>query len=119
MLNDRRNCFLGLINGLDILRVCWPSGEAFRGPRLKGWRTRVEGRRGLEMGEAVFSDTGEEASKISERANEEPGFERGRPLPNLKEGSCASGFGLWGMDVVLKPLALDKVGLKGFDLLRS
>lgn len=46
------------------------------------------------MGEAVFSDTGEEASKISDRASEEPGLERGRPLPNLKEGSCASGFGL-------------------------
>lgn len=44
------------------------------------------------MGEAVLSDTGEEASNISERAREEPGFERGRPLPNLKDGSCASGF---------------------------
>lgn len=71
------------------------------------------------MGEAVLSETGEEASKISERAKEEPGFERGRPLPNLKEGNCASGFCLCGIDVVLKPLALDNDGRRGFDLLRS
>lgn len=54
------------------------------------------------MGEAVLSEMGDEASKISERASEEVGFERGGiPVANLKEGNCASGLGFWGMEVVL------------------
>lgn len=46
------------------------------------------------MGEAVLSEMGDEASKISESASEEVGFERGIPVPNLNEGNCASGLGL-------------------------
>jgi hypothetical protein len=66
-----------------------------------------------------LSELGEEASKISERASDEVGFERGMPVPNLNKGNCASGLDLWGMEVVLKPLALDNVGRKGLDLLLS
>lgn len=36
VLKDLRTCFLGLSNGLDIFRVCCPSGEALRDPRLNG-----------------------------------------------------------------------------------
>jgi hypothetical protein len=71
------------------------------------------------MGEAVLSEMGEEASKISERASEDVGFERGMPVANLNEGNWASGLGLCGIEVVLKPLALDNVGRKGLDLLLS
>lgn len=71
------------------------------------------------MGDAVLSDAGDEASKISERLREEEGYERGTPPPNLKDGSCASGLGLCGIEVVLKPFVLAKEGLNGFDLLLS
>ena len=30
MLNDRRNCFLGRINGLEGLLAWWPMGDPFR-----------------------------------------------------------------------------------------
>lgn len=73
----------------------------------------------MGIGEAVLSETGEEPSKISERASEEAGFERGTPLPNLKEGSWASGLGLVGTLVVLYALALEAEGRRGFDLLLS
>lgn len=71
------------------------------------------------MGEAVLSEIGEETSNISESAVEELGFERGIPPPNLNEGSCDSGLGFWGAEFMLKPLALDKDGLRGLDLLLS
>jgi len=71
------------------------------------------------MGEAVRSETGDEASKISDSANEDDGFDLGMAAPNLNEGSCASGLGLVGSEVVLKPFALDKLGLSGLLLLLS
>lgn len=70
-------------------------------------------------GEAVLSETGEEPSKISCNARDDGGFDRGRPPPNLKDGNCASGLDLCGIEVVLKPLALVKPGRSGFDLLLS
>jgi len=87
-------------------------------PRLSGWRTRVGGIRGL-TGDAVLSRTGEEASKISDKANDEEGFDLGTPQPNWKEGSCASGFCLVGRAVVLKHFVRDNEGLSGLDFLLS
>lgn len=102
------------------MRECWPRGEALREllPKLNGWRGREDGKRGF-TGDAVLSETGDEASNISDRANEEDGFDLGRPVPNLKEGSCASGFGLVGRAVVLKHFDLEREGLSGLDFLRS
>lgn len=121
MLSERRYCFLGRTKGLDIFRECWLSGEAFREllHRLKGWRGRAGGRTGRAIGEAVRSETGDEPSKISDRANDDVGFDLGTAAPNLKEGSCASGLGLVGTEVVLKPFVLDKPGLSGLLLLLS
>ena len=84
MLSDRRNCFLGLTRGFDILRECWLSGEALRAlfPRLNGCRGRTGGKTGRAIGEAVRSETGDDASNISDNASEDVGFDRGTSLPN-------------------------------------
>jgi len=115
MLSDRRNCFLGRTNGFDILRECWQKGDALREllPRLNGWRGRAAGNTGRATGETVLSETGDEASKISDNANEDGGFDLGAAAPNLKAGNCASGLGLVGIEVVLKPFVFVKPGLRG------
>lgn len=102
ILNDRRNCFLGLTNGFDIFRKCAPSGDAFLvRPKLGGCLIRLAGRSGFGTGETTRSATGEDASNISDSASVEDGSDCRRPVPNLNEGNRDSGFGRLGIQLVL------------------
>lgn len=82
-------------------------------------RDLLQGATGLRIGEAVLSETGDDASQISESDKVDEVLGRDIVSPNLNGGSCASGCGFCGTAVMLRHFVLVKDGLIGFDFLLS